>query len=448
MFFLVHQMDKVKVAASIANGVERTLVFVRTKRGADRLVTQLEREGVQRAARSTATCARVRASGRSPTSSPARSRCSSPPTSRRAASTSTASTSSCTTTRPRTTRRTSTAPAAPPARGRAASRSRCMLWNQENDIRVIQRRLGLQIPVVEVFSNDPRLADLANWDADRGRGERLTRPAPKSMRDGDARPCVPPWAHEPDLAPRRRHHRVRHARGRRQGEGAAGGGRGRHRLRCRRARLPDAGAHRRGGASPRARELARPAIHADAAGCPSSGPRSRPRPHATPATSSSRSRSSSPTAASTRSTTRSRRCSTPATRCSLPAPYWTTYPEAIDARRRRARSCVPTTARAGFRVTVEQLEAAWTPRTKALLFVSPSNPTGAVYPPDEVEAIGRWAVEHGVWVHHRRDLRAPHLRRPRVHLDAGARSRARRHLRRAQRRRQDVRDDRAGASAG
>ena len=52
----------------------------------------------------------------------------------------------------------------------------------------------------------------------------------------------------------------------------------------------------------------------------------------------------------------------------------------------------------GFRVTIEQLDAALTPRTKALLFVSPSNPTGAVYPREEVEAIGRWAVERGIWV--------------------------------------------------
>ena len=52
----------------------------------------------------------------------------------------------------------------------------------------------------------------------------------------------------------------------------------------------------------------------------------------------------------------------------------------------------------GFRVTVEQLEAARTERTKALMFVSPSNPTGAVYPADEIAAIGRWAVEHGIWV--------------------------------------------------
>jgi aspartate/methionine/tyrosine aminotransferase len=81
----------------------------------------------------------------------------------------------------------------------------------------------------------------------------------------------------------------------------------------------------------------------------------------------------------------------------LPAPYWTTYPEAICL-----AGGVPveiqTTWEAGFRVTVDQLEAARGPRTKVLLFVSPSNPTGAVYPPEEVEAIGRWAVEHGIWV--------------------------------------------------
>jgi aspartate aminotransferase len=81
----------------------------------------------------------------------------------------------------------------------------------------------------------------------------------------------------------------------------------------------------------------------------------------------------------------------------LPAPYWTTYPESI-----RLAGGVPveiaTSGDAGFKVTVAQLEAARTPQTKALLFVSPSNPTGAVYRPEEVEAIGRWAVEHGVWV--------------------------------------------------
>ncbi len=81
----------------------------------------------------------------------------------------------------------------------------------------------------------------------------------------------------------------------------------------------------------------------------------------------------------------------------LPAPYWTTYPEAI-----RLAGGVPvdvvTTEQQGYHVTVEQLEAARTPRTKALLWCSPSNPTGAVASPREVEAIGRWALEHGVWV--------------------------------------------------
>jgi len=81
----------------------------------------------------------------------------------------------------------------------------------------------------------------------------------------------------------------------------------------------------------------------------------------------------------------------------LPAPYWTTYPEAIALGGGVAR-VLPTDEASGFRVTVAQLEAARTPRTKALLFVSPSNPTGVVYPRDEVEAIGRWAVEHGIWV--------------------------------------------------
>ncbi|MFO7281815.1 MAG: pyridoxal phosphate-dependent aminotransferase [Thermoanaerobacterales bacterium] len=81
----------------------------------------------------------------------------------------------------------------------------------------------------------------------------------------------------------------------------------------------------------------------------------------------------------------------------LPAPYWTTYPEPI-----RLAGAVPVVLRTdestGFRVTVDQLDAAVTDRTKALLFVSPSNPTGAVYPREEVEAIGRWAAERGLWV--------------------------------------------------
>jgi aspartate/methionine/tyrosine aminotransferase len=81
----------------------------------------------------------------------------------------------------------------------------------------------------------------------------------------------------------------------------------------------------------------------------------------------------------------------------VPAPYWTTYPEAIKLADGVAVEVLAPEA-AEFRVTVDQLEAARTPRTKAMLFVSPSNPTGAVYPRHEVEAIGRWAVEHGIWV--------------------------------------------------
>jgi aspartate aminotransferase len=81
----------------------------------------------------------------------------------------------------------------------------------------------------------------------------------------------------------------------------------------------------------------------------------------------------------------------------LPAPYWTSYPETIVLGG-GVPVVLPTTEANGFRVTVDQLEAALTPRTKALLFVSPSNPTGAVYPPEEVEAIGKWALERGIWV--------------------------------------------------
>ena len=81
----------------------------------------------------------------------------------------------------------------------------------------------------------------------------------------------------------------------------------------------------------------------------------------------------------------------------LPTPYWTTYPEAI-----RLAGGVPvevmTSAAAGYRPTVAALEAARTPRTKVLLLCSPSNPTGAVYPPELIAEIGRWALEHGVWV--------------------------------------------------
>jgi aspartate aminotransferase len=81
----------------------------------------------------------------------------------------------------------------------------------------------------------------------------------------------------------------------------------------------------------------------------------------------------------------------------LPAPYWTTYPESI-----KLAGGVPveviTDETTNYLVSVEQLEAARTDRTKVLLLCSPSNPTGGVYTRDQVEEIGRWALEHGLWV--------------------------------------------------
>jgi aspartate aminotransferase len=81
----------------------------------------------------------------------------------------------------------------------------------------------------------------------------------------------------------------------------------------------------------------------------------------------------------------------------VPAPYWTTYPEAIQL---SGGVTVPvlTDESTGYLASVEDLEAARTEKTKVLLFVSPSNPTGAVYPPGQVAEIGRWAAEHGLWV--------------------------------------------------
>lgn len=81
----------------------------------------------------------------------------------------------------------------------------------------------------------------------------------------------------------------------------------------------------------------------------------------------------------------------------LPTPYWTTYPEAIAL-----AGGIPVEVFAGadqdYKVTVAQLEAARTPRTKALLFVSPSNPTGAVLSAEDTRAIGEWALENDLWV--------------------------------------------------
>jgi aspartate aminotransferase len=81
----------------------------------------------------------------------------------------------------------------------------------------------------------------------------------------------------------------------------------------------------------------------------------------------------------------------------IPAPYWVSYPEQVKLAG-GVPIAVPTTKETGFRASVELLERHRTERTKALVFVSPSNPTGAVYPAEETAAVGRWAAEHGIWV--------------------------------------------------
>ncbi|HEY9365426.1 MAG TPA: pyridoxal phosphate-dependent aminotransferase [Agromyces sp.] len=81
----------------------------------------------------------------------------------------------------------------------------------------------------------------------------------------------------------------------------------------------------------------------------------------------------------------------------VPTPYWTTYPEAIKLAGGRQVDVFAGSDQ-GYLVTVAQLEAARTDRTKVLLFVSPSNPTGAVYSPEQTREIGEWALEHGIWI--------------------------------------------------
>jgi superfamily II DNA/RNA helicase len=163
LFFLVHQMDKVKVAAAIASGVDRTLIFMRTKRGADRLVMQLQREGVKAGA--------IHGDLRQGAREKALADFTSGKVSVLVATDVAA--------RGIHVDNVDIVVHYDPAEddkaylhrsGRTARAGESgvavtlMLWNQENDIRMVQRRLGLSIPVVEVFSNDPRLPDLASWD--------------------------------------------------------------------------------------------------------------------------------------------------------------------------------------------------------------------------------------------------------------------------------------------
>jgi aspartate aminotransferase len=81
----------------------------------------------------------------------------------------------------------------------------------------------------------------------------------------------------------------------------------------------------------------------------------------------------------------------------LPSPYWTTYPEAIKLAGGKSVEVFADETQ-NYLVTVDQLEAARTPKTKALLFCSPSNPTGSVYSPEQVKAIGEWAVKNNIWI--------------------------------------------------
>jgi superfamily II DNA/RNA helicase len=162
-FLLVHQMDKVKVVASIASGVDRTLVFCRTKRGADRLVEQLARERVKagaihgdlrQAARERALADFTSGQLRVLVATDVAARGIhvdavdvvvhyDPPEDHKAYL--------------HRSGRTARA-------GALGVAVMLTLWNQENDVRVIQRRLNLEGPIVEVFSNDPRLKDLRAWD--------------------------------------------------------------------------------------------------------------------------------------------------------------------------------------------------------------------------------------------------------------------------------------------
>ena len=81
----------------------------------------------------------------------------------------------------------------------------------------------------------------------------------------------------------------------------------------------------------------------------------------------------------------------------LPSPYWTTYPEAIALAGGKTVEVFAGSDQ-NYMVTVEQLEAAKTSKTKALLLCSPSNPTGSVYSKEQIKAIGEWALANEIWV--------------------------------------------------
>ena len=235
-------------------------------------------------------------------------------------------------------------------------------------------------------------------------------PTQKPARSGA--PARGRWRHDraADLDPDRRRLAVRHPGRRRQGQGPEGPGGERHRLRGRRARLPHPRAHRGGrrGGLPGPQE---PPVHADRRPARAAGGHRRQDPARLGSRGRRRRRSWSPTGASRPSPTRSPRCATPGDEVLVPAPYWTTYPEAI-ALAGGVPVVVPTDEPpAGSGSPSSSSRRPTRPRTKVLLFVSPSNPTGAVYPQGGDRghrAVGGGARPVGG---HRRDLRAPGLRR-------------------------------------
>ena len=219
-----------------------------------------------------------------------------------------------------------------------------------------------------------------------------------------ARPRTP-------LPPRRRHRRVGHPRRRRQGQGPEGGRRAGHRLRRRRARLPDARPHRRG----RRRRLPRPQeppLHARPAGCPSCKEAIAAKtlrdsgyevlPGQVLVTNGGKHAVYNTFA----------HAAEPGRRGAAARAVLDDLPRADRAGRAARRSCCRPTRPTGFRVTVDQLEAARTARTKAARVRVAVEPDGRRVPRAEVEAIGAVGRRARHLGRHRRDLRAPHLRRP------------------------------------
>ena len=162
-FLQVHELDKVKVAAAIARHNHRTLMFVRTRRGADRLALQLTREGVEAAAIHGDLRQNLRekalhdfSAGRLPV----------------LVATDVAARGIhvdsvdvvCHFDIPEDHKAYLHRSGRTARAGESGVAVSLLLWNQELEVKRIQKRLGLDQPIVEVFSNDPRLANLAAWD--------------------------------------------------------------------------------------------------------------------------------------------------------------------------------------------------------------------------------------------------------------------------------------------